>query len=131
MLSLFFNKQKKCSHRKLTPFSPGSFCPDCGREIEIAWMILRCTCCNTKRKAKVIFNSIRPQDKYCIKCGTSECEIQRKETLEFFDVEYAIISKKEADNPVKHREVLQIWIEKENNSNEFINNIKLIPLLIQ
>ncbi len=93
-------------------------------------MILRCKCCNSKRKARVIFNTIRPEDKFCSKCGDSECEIERKQTLEFFDVEFAVISKKETGTPVKNREVLQIWIEKEESYNEFINNIRLLPLLI-
>lgn len=130
MLFSFFKNHKKCSHRKLTPLTFGDFCPDCGKKIEISWMILRCKCCNSKRKARVIFNTIRPEDKFCSKCGDSECEIERKQTLEFFDVEFAVISKKETGTPVKNREVLQIWIEKEESYNEFINNIRLLPLLI-
>lgn len=100
-------------------------------EIEISWLILRCKCCNSKRKARVILNSIKPEDRFCVKCGAAECETERKETLEFFDIEYAIISKKEVNNLAKYREILQIWIETEENCNEFINNIKLIPLLIR
>lgn len=131
MFSALFKKQNKCSHRKFTPLTKGDYCPDCGKEIEISWIILRCKCCKNKRRARVIFNSIKPEDKYCVKCGTSECETERKNTLEFFDIEYAVISKIEADKQVKNREVLQIWIEKEEHSSEFLNNIKLIPLLIR
>jgi len=79
----------------------------------------------------VVFNSILPEDKYCVKCGASECYIDKKEKLEFFDIEYAIISKKEVDNSIKHREILQIWIEKGDNPGEMLNNIRLIPLLIR
>jgi len=79
----------------------------------------------------VVFNSILPEDKYCVKCGTSECYIDKKEKLEFFDIEYAVISKKEVDNSIKHREILQIWIEKGDNPGEMLNNIRLIPLLIR
>jgi len=126
-----FKREKKCSHKKLTPFSTGDFCPDCGKEIEISWMILRCACCHSKRRARLIFSSIYPEDKYCMKCGGSECFIEKKETLDFFDVEYGIISKKEADNHVKHKEILQIWINKEESYGDIFENIKLIPLLIR
>ena len=60
------------------------------------------------------FGALVPEDKYCAKCGASECVIERKETLEFFDIEYAVISKKELENSGEHREILQIWIEKED-----------------
>ena len=72
-----------------------------------------------------------PADKYCIKCGTSACYVEQKETLEFFDYEYAIISKKEADNSLNTKEVLQIWVEAENGCNRMFRNVNLIPLLIK
>lgn len=131
MLAHFFKNHNKCKHKKITPFSAGSFCPDCGREIKISWLIMRCACCQSKRRACVVFNSLAPVDKYCIKCGDSDYYTEKKGGIEFFDLEYAAISKKEADNNLNIAEVLQIWIEKERKPNDIIGNLKLIPLLIK
>ncbi|OGI01369.1 MAG: hypothetical protein A2Y25_02630 [Candidatus Melainabacteria bacterium GWF2_37_15] len=116
-----------CKHKNITPFSAGNFCPDCGKKIEISWLILRCSCCQSKRQAGVVFNSVVPRSKYCIKCGTSECYTEKKEQIEFYDFEYAVISKKEADNNLCNKEILQIWVEQERNSNYQFNNLKLLP----
>jgi len=128
LFSLF---KKKCNHKKLTPFSVGNFCPDCGQEIEISWQILRCEHCQNKRKARVILNSTMPEDKFCRKCGTSNFYVEKKERLEFFDIEYAIFSKKEMNSSLESKQILHIWIEKEDITNDILNNIKLIPSLIQ
>lgn len=116
MFNYFFKNLNKCTHKRLTPFSPGNFCPDCGKEIEITWLIPRCECCNARRKVKVIFNTLRPVDKYCIKCGNSDFYTEKKETLELFDVDYAVISKKEVKNGLEYRERFQVWVENGNSS---------------
>ena len=127
MFLAFLKRQKKCSHKNFSPFSGGEFCPDCGKQIEISWLLLRCKCCNSKRKAGVAFNSIIPQDKFCVKCGESKCYVEKKENPEFFDIEYAVISKRETDNALK--EVLQIWIENYVEPEHRHGNLKFIPLL--
>ena len=130
MFNYFFEKYFKCKHKKITPFSFGKFCPECGKEIKISWYILRCSCCESKRHACVIFDSLVPRDKYCIKCGESDYSLEKKESIEYFELEYAVISKKELHSDVNVKEKLQIWIENEQNYNEIIRNIRLIPLLI-
>ena len=120
MLTSLFKKQKNCRHKKITPFSTGNFCPDCGMEIEIFWLILRCECCQSKRAAHVVFNSIIPEDKHCIKCGASGYYIEKKETLEFFEFEYAVISKKAVNDDFNTKEMLQIWIESENEQTSLL-----------
>lgn len=126
---IFF--MRKCKHNKVTPFSAGSFCPDCGKEIQISWLILRCSCCETKRRANVVFNNLVPRDKYCIKCGGSTYYRETKEKIDFFELEYSAISKKELHENNIRKEILQIWIEKEFCSNDVINTLKLIPLLVK
>jgi len=116
----FFRKKNKCSHRNFSPFSGGDFCPDCGKRIEITWLLLRCSCCNSKRKSRVAFNTITPLNKFCVKCGETDCYIEKKENPEFFDIEYAIVSKREKDANLRSGEVLQIWIEKEDESPYFL-----------
>lgn len=128
MFFSFFKHGKKCLHKKMVPLSAGSFCPDCGKKIEISWLILRCKCCKSRRKAKVIFNSVVPDDKYCIKCGEEVCFLERRETLDFFEFDFAIISRKEVDSGINSEELLQVWVEGEFS---FSGNIKLIPLLIK
>ncbi len=130
MIFSLFKKNQRCLHRKITPFCEGNFCPDCGREIEISWLILRCRCCRSKRKARIVFGSIFAENKYCIKCGEAKCYVEKKEILEFYDIQYAIISKKEVGSFKISKEMLQIWIENEENFSRNFNNIKFIPLLI-
>lgn len=129
MLSFLFKNHNKCKHKKVTPFSTGSFCPDCGEEIKISWIILRCSCCQSKRHTRVAFNSLFPRDKFCIKCGDSAYYTEKKETIDYFEVEYAVISKQEINENIGIREILQVWIENERNSADILNNLKLIPVL--
>lgn len=131
MLFNLFSNNNKCKHTNITPLSAGSYCPDCGKEIQIDWMLLRCSCCNSKREARIIFNSIKPKSKYCIKCGSPECYVEKKETIEYFDVHYAVISKKEAACDINKNEILQIWVEQEHKKSDLFSNLRLIPLLVK
>lgn len=128
MLNYFFLNHNNCKHQKVTPYSTGCFCPDCGKKIKISWVMVRCKCCSTKRHARVIFNNIKPREKYCIKCGSSEFYMERKDFIEYYELEYSVISKKETNDSIDVKEVLQIWIENEQNAGNMINNLKLIPL---
>jgi len=129
MINYFLKNHNKCKHKKVTPFCTGKFCPDCGKKIKVAWVMTRCCCCNAKRHASVVFNNIKPREKYCTKCGSREYYIEKKEFIEYFDLEYSVISKTEVGEYAEVREVLQIWIENERKAGDIINNLRLIPLL--
>ena len=63
--------KNKCSHEKITPNSIGKFCPDCGKEINITWSILRCKHCSTKRASYKRFGMVLPVDRFCSRCGST------------------------------------------------------------
>jgi len=73
-------------------------------------------------------NTLVPTDKHCAKCGCSDFYIEKKEKLDFFDLNFAVMSKEEVENIAKGRRKTQIWIEQENCWQELILP-KLIPLL--
>ncbi len=54
--------------------------------------------------------------------------MERKDFIEYYELEYSVISKKETNDSIDVKEVLQIWIENEQNAGNMINNLKLIPL---
>jgi len=126
VLSFLFNKTK-CSHNKIYPFSDGTYCPDCGQEIKLSWLILRCECCSTKRKSHFFMGKLTPEDKFCKKCGGHEYYTDIREKIEFFDYEYAIILKEEVKTNIKMKKTLQIWIEEEN-MREIFGKPKLLPI---
>lgn len=123
----FFFRKSKCQHDKITPQTIWNYCPDCGKEISIKWFILRCNSCSSKRSSRLYLNALAPVEKYCSKCGCSEYYIEKKEKLDFFDLNYAVMTKEEIDNLSKSCGITQIWVEHENCWREFIPP-KMIPL---
>jgi hypothetical protein len=121
---LFFSQ--KCTHSKVSVKDGQAFCPDCGQYIKISWQILRCDCCSTKRKPRIHKDHIHPEEKFCKKCGSSEFFLEEKSNPEFFDYDYAILSKEEVKLGEKLKETLQIWIEEENYK-EIFDKPKLLP----
>jgi hypothetical protein len=124
----FFSRRTKCQHDKITPHSIWNYCPDCGKEISIRWFILRCNSCSAKRESKLYLNTLLPVDKHCSKCGCSDYYVERKEKVEFFDLNFAVMAKEEINDNYKSGRITQIWVESENCWQEFVLP-KLIPLL--
>ena len=125
----FLSKKTKCQHEKITPLSTCKYCPDCGKEISINWFILRCNSCSSKRESMLYFNTLVPAHKHCSKCGCSGFYIEKKEHLDFFDLNFAVMTKEEVKSIANNRRT-QIWIEQDNCWQEFILP-KLIPLLLK
>jgi len=73
-------------------------------------------------------NSLVPVDKHCSKCGSSDFYIEKKEKLDFFDLNYAVMTKEEINVISKSSKIIQIWIEHEKCWQDF-NPTKFIPLL--
>ncbi len=115
-----------CTHTSFDPVGINQFCPDCGKEIRVAFKIVRCSCCSTRKSAKLIFKRIIPDEKYCSKCGSNDYYVEKKERIEFFDLRYAIILKEIVENSSIEDFRTQIWIENENNWSNIIKP-KLIP----
>ena len=126
MLEFLF-KKNKCTHSKVSPSFNGSFCPDCGCEIKVLWQFLRCECCSSKRSFHIYRNKAIPDNKFCKNCGSSKYYLESKESLEFFDYEYAIIRKEEVNTVLVMKDRLQIWIEEEG-INDRMAPPKLLPI---
>lgn len=122
-----FQKKQICAHEKITPDSIGNFCPDCGQEIILSWYILRCKCCSAKRQSNLIINSILPTEKFCSKCGSKEFVIEKQDKLNFYDYNYAVLIKEETAK-ISLKSKIQIWIENENSSANYLKP-KLITVL--
>lgn len=112
----------------MDPHSLGSFCPDCGKEIDFSWYILRCKCCLSKKKAHLIYDFAVPTEKFCSKCGTAGYFIEKKQKIDINDIHYAILIKEELSNSVYRKRRTQIWVEAENVWSNLIQP-KLIPSL--
>lgn len=112
MLDFLLNN-KKCAHEKVYPKNSGMYCPDCGKQVKIFWQITRCNCCSSKRRSHLSRGNLIPAEKFCTKCGDSDFYIEKKEKVEFFDYEYAVIIKEEVRDDKNIKETIQIWIEEE------------------
>ena len=87
----------KCTHDKISPEIESGYCPDCGKLIKNEWYIARCSCCGVKIKAMVKNGEIVPQNNYCTNCGSSEYTIEQLEHINFIDINFAALLKREVE----------------------------------
>lgn len=107
-----FNLKKSCKHELVTPDIEAGYCPDCGKYIQNEWYITRCTCCGVKLKTMFIKGEIKPQNHYCSNCGSDEFTIEKLSKINFIDVNYAVLVKKEIESGIKTVRTTQCWEEK-------------------
>lgn len=112
MIFDFFKQKHECQHLRVSIDVDEAYCPDCGALIKNKWFLVRCSCCNIKRKAHTQYNEIKPDTKYCPNCGGTEFYIQELNSINFTDVNYAILKK--IVIPQQKETIRQIWIEKDN-----------------
>lgn len=106
-----------CKHRNALLNSDEGYCPDCGKYIKKSYYIIRCSCCDIKRKAKNCFNEITPTEKFCTNCGHNEYFIEKCENLNLVDINYAIEIKEVIDETSDYKNV-KIWIDGNNIEKE-------------
>lgn len=124
----FLLKGFKCSHENMPVDGSSKYCPDCGKEIEISWYVLRCGHCSARRNAKTLFDSFEPVEKYCSKCGAKGHYLEKKEKLEFFDMNYAFMRKEQVYRKAHCVKNVQVWVDGEKDWGRQ-TEIKLIPSL--
>ena len=108
-----FNFRKKCTHDKITPNMEQGYCPDCGKLIKNEWYITRCSCCGVKMKAMQRNGEIVPQNHYCCNCGAKEYTVEKIEQINFIDINFAVLVKKEVDlDSQKSFSTTTCWEEK-------------------
>ncbi len=101
----------RCRHTKVSAENDYAYCPECGELIRNVWYLLRCRCCNIKRKSHIEYKKIKPDSKYCLNCGSAEFYIQKLDKISFIDVPYTVLKKEVIKHPCN--ETHQIWIEKD------------------
>lgn len=108
-----FGIKRVCQHEKIRPDLDSAYCPDCGKLIRNEWYIARCACCGIKLKAMSKQGEIVAQDHYCINCGSDEYVIEKIPRINFIDINYAVLRRKEVDQCVTETPLTtQCWQEK-------------------
>lgn len=107
-----FSLKKACSHPCITPDMESGYCPDCGKLIKNEWYITRCACCGVKLKSVVIKGEVQPQHHYCSNCGGEEYTVEKLDKINFIDINFAVLLKKEIENSVKTSETTTCWQER-------------------
>ena len=102
---------KKCTHEHVTPDKTSAYCPDCGKLIQNEWYITRCSCCGVKLKTVIKNGKIQPESHYCCNCGGSEYNIEKLEQINFIDIKFAALLKKEVNVTQIHSST-SCWQEK-------------------
>ena len=111
-LTDLFNLKKSCSHSAITPDMESGYCPDCGKLIKNEWYITRCACCGVKLKTTVVKGEIVPHQHYCTNCGSEEFKVEKLPKINFIDINFAVLQKKEIGEPSKVQNTTQCWQEK-------------------
>ncbi len=108
---MFFRKKIECSHDRVYPDTDAQYCPDCGRYIENKWYLTRCACCNVKRKTIIKHGEIQPQSHYCPNCGAEEFRVELVATINFIDINFAVLVKE--INEEKSHNRCQSWVDRQ------------------
>lgn len=116
ILLAFFQKQNKCTHKNALIGTNEGYCPDCGQYLVKNYYIVRCSRCDIKRQAKLYWDEIVPIDKYCSNCGCSDYYIEKLDSVNFIDANYAIYIKEIANELKNLHPEAQIWVDNENGT---------------
>ena len=111
-LTNLFKFKRACLHEKITPDMEKGYCPDCGKLIENEWYITRCACCGVKLRTMAKNGVVQPQSHYCTNCGSEEFVVEKLATINFIDINFAVLVKKvvEVNSGIYHP--TQCWEEK-------------------
>ena len=110
-LTNLFNFKKKCFHEKILPNIDSGYCPDCGKLIKNEWYVTRCACCGVKLRTVSRGDKITPLSHFCSNCGSPEYVIERLDNINFVDINFAVLQRKEVEEDVRVN-ITQCWQEK-------------------
>ena len=114
MKSLFdiLLRRSKCAHTHALINTNEGYCPDCGVFLKKYFYIVRCSCCDVKREAKVYFGDILPKEKFCTNCGSKDFYVEKLNVISFIDIPYAIHTKEIVD--LEHFDFAnhQVWVDE-------------------
>ena len=108
-----FLKKSSCAHTHALINTNEGYCPDCGAYLKKYFYIVRCSCCEVKREAKMYFGEVVPKEKFCTNCGSKEFYIEKLEVISFIDIPYAIHTKEQI-TPVQDKFAsAQVWVDRQ------------------
>ena len=107
-----FNLKKTCHHEKITPNVESAYCPDCGKLIKNEWYITRCACCGVKLKTMHYKGEICPEYHYCSNCGSDEYIVEKIDKINYIDINFAVLQKKEVETSFNNYQATQCWQER-------------------
>lgn len=112
MLLDFFKTAKECKHLHVPIDVEEAYCPDCGQLVKNKWYLVRCSCCNIKRKSHFEYDKIKPETKFCPNCGSTEFYIEELNSIDCSNMNYVLFKKIVIHQ--EFRSIRQLWIEKED-----------------
>lgn len=110
LLKNLFSSEQKCQHSHVGIDKDFGYCPDCGALIENQWYIVRCACCGIKKKAIVKNGKIVPISNFCHNCGSEEYIVEKLDTIDFININYAVLIRKETETR-SARKITQCWVD--------------------
>ncbi len=111
MIFDFFITKHECTHKNVPVDVEEAYCPDCGALVKNKWYLVRCACCNIKRKAHIEYSHIKTDTKFCPNCGSTDFYVEELSGINFMDVHYAVFKKVVINQ--EHQITRQIWVEEE------------------
>ena len=111
-LTNLFKFKLSCPHDKVSPHLEQAYCPDCGKLIQNEWYITRCECCGLKLRTVSRGGNIVPQENYCSNCGSQEFIVEKLDKINFIDINFATLVKRELKEDEKVGLTTQCWEEK-------------------
>ena len=113
LLDLFLRKSS-CAHTHALINTNEGYCPDCGAYLKKYFYIVRCSCCEVKREAKVYFGEILPKEKFCTNCGSKEFHVEKLDAISFIDIPYAVHTKEVISQGEFEYASAQVWVERDD-----------------
>ncbi len=111
------SNNNKCTHEHVSINCDFGYCPDCGALIENQWYIVKCSCCGLKHKAIVKNGKIVPINNFCHNCGSEDYIVEKLETIDFININYAALIRKETKIQTKEK-ITQCWVDSTKRNNE-------------
>ena len=112
MLLNFFKISKECKHLHVPVDVEEAYCPDCGQLVKNKWYLVRCNCCNIKRKSRFEYDKVKPETKFCPNCGSTEFYVEELDNIDCSTMNYVLFKKVIVEQGF--HSVRQLWIEEED-----------------
>lgn len=118
LIKNFLSQKQTCQHEHVGVNCDFGYCPDCGALIENQWYIVKCSCCGLKHKAIVKNGKVVPVNNFCHNCGSENYVVERLETIDFININYAALIRKETKVFQPQKPLAQCWVDSTRKIDE-------------